>query len=61
MKSHTGDKPFHCPLCPHRAKRKDHLKKHMETHGAPVQGVFGQVEEGNFKDGDLSLSTHLFM
>nr|XP_045608092.1 longitudinals lacking protein, isoforms H/M/V-like isoform X17 [Procambarus clarkii] len=26
---HTGQKPFHCPYCPHRTNRKDALKAHV--------------------------------
>ncbi|KAG7167379.1 Zinc finger protein 845-like 3 [Homarus americanus] len=26
---HTGEKPFHCPYCPHRTNRKDALKAHV--------------------------------
>lgn len=27
--THTGEKPFHCPYCPHRANRKGNLKFHI--------------------------------
>ena len=32
---HTGEKPYQCPHCAHRANRKSNLKMHIESrHGA---------------------------
>ena len=27
--THTGEKPFQCPHCPHRSNRKGNLKYHI--------------------------------
>ncbi|XP_068237713.1 protein tramtrack, alpha isoform-like isoform X32 [Palaemon carinicauda] len=29
LMTHSGEKPFYCPYCPHRCARKDSLKLHM--------------------------------
>lgn len=29
MRTHTGEKPFACPYCPHKASQKIHLKTHI--------------------------------
>ncbi|KAL8590046.1 hypothetical protein ACOMHN_034277 [Nucella lapillus] len=31
-RSHTGEKPFKCPLCPHACTQQSKLKRHMKTH-----------------------------
>jgi len=31
-RSHTGEKPFQCPLCPHACTQASKLKRHMKTH-----------------------------
>lgn len=34
MRTHTGDKPWKCPLCPHSTSQSDNLKLHMrKDHG----------------------------
>lgn len=34
---HTGEKPYQCPHCSHRANRKSNLKMHIESrHGSQV-------------------------
>ena len=33
-RSHTGEKPFKCPLCPHACTQQSKLKRHMKTHSA---------------------------
>lgn len=30
VKTHTGEKPFHCPACPYRATRKEHMIRHLK-------------------------------
>lgn len=37
-RSHTGEKPFRCPLCPHACSQQSKLKRHMKTHGAQARG-----------------------
>uniref|UniRef100_W5M8Q5 Zinc finger protein 516 n=1 Tax=Lepisosteus oculatus TaxID=7918 RepID=W5M8Q5_LEPOC len=32
MRKHTGDKPYKCPYCDHRASQKGNLKIHIRTH-----------------------------
>ncbi len=31
-RSHTGEKPFKCPLCPHACSQASKLKRHMKSH-----------------------------
>lgn len=30
MRTHTGEKPYQCPHCDHKATQKSNLKKHIE-------------------------------
>ncbi|GCC23774.1 hypothetical protein chiPu_0002172 [Chiloscyllium punctatum] len=32
MRTHTGEKPYKCPYCDHRASQKGNLKIHIRTH-----------------------------
>ncbi|XP_051791661.1 zinc finger protein 516 isoform X1 [Erpetoichthys calabaricus] len=32
MRKHTGEKPYKCPYCDHRASQKGNLKIHIRTH-----------------------------
>ncbi|XP_037795354.1 gastrula zinc finger protein xLCGF3.1-like [Penaeus monodon] len=35
LMTHSGEKPFYCPQCPHRCARKDSLKLHIaRMHGS---------------------------
>ncbi|KAB7493993.1 hypothetical protein Anas_01033 [Armadillidium nasatum] len=37
---HTGEKPYQCPHCPHRANRKENLEDHIRRkHGFPSLSV----------------------
>lgn len=29
IRTHTGEKPFHCSSCPYQGSRQDHLNKHI--------------------------------
>ncbi|XP_052273602.1 B-cell lymphoma/leukemia 11A-like isoform X2 [Dreissena polymorpha] len=31
-RSHTGEKPYKCPLCPHACTQQSKLKRHLKTH-----------------------------
>jgi uncharacterized C2H2 Zn-finger protein len=42
MRSHTGDKPYHCKECPEKFARSDLLSRHVnKTHG-PAEGEDGK-------------------
>lgn len=32
MTKHTGERPFPCPICPHRSKERANLRRHLLTH-----------------------------
>lgn len=40
-RSHTGEKPFKCHLCPHACTQASKLKRHMKTHSSksPLSGA----------------------
>lgn len=42
MRTHTKSEPYGCPLCDHRAARKDYLQKHIAKSHAGV--TLDQVE-----------------
>ncbi|MPC73715.1 Zinc finger protein 536 [Portunus trituberculatus] len=31
IRTHTGEKPFHCPHCPYRAAHKSNVQRHIRT------------------------------
>ncbi|XP_067888602.1 zinc finger protein 516 isoform X2 [Heterodontus francisci] len=41
MRTHTGEKPYKCPYCDHRASQKGNLKIHIRTH------KMGDLSEGH--------------
>ncbi|XP_058532744.1 zinc finger protein 516 [Ochotona princeps] len=47
MRKHTGEKPYKCPYCDHRASQKGSLKVHIRSHrtGTLVQGHEPHVAE----------------
>ncbi|KAG8571404.1 hypothetical protein GDO81_011632 [Engystomops pustulosus] len=56
MRKHTGEKPYKCPYCDHRAAQKGNLKIHLRTHRT---GTLGQVPDAEISDvhaGELGAS-----
>lgn len=60
-RSHTGEKPFKCPKCPHACTQQSKLKRHMKTHSTKNQNAEGStspggtpidVKEEDIEDGD---------
>lgn len=36
-RTHTGEKPYQCPLCPYRATQSSHVRRHARfLHGQDV-------------------------
>lgn len=40
LRSHTGEKPYKCGLCPYACAQSSKLTRHMKTHGAPGKAAF---------------------
>ncbi|XP_049755933.1 zinc finger protein 516 isoform X2 [Elephas maximus indicus] len=59
MRKHTGEKPYKCPYCDHRASQKGNLKIHIRSHrtGTLVQGHEPEVGEAPL--GELRVSEGL--
>ncbi|CAG2230242.1 B-cell lymphoma/leukemia 11A-like isoform X1 [Mytilus edulis] len=54
-RSHTGEKPFKCPLCPHACTQQSKLKRHMKTHmnkSPMMPHVSNSSDGGNHGSGD---------
>ncbi|RXM35540.1 Zinc finger protein 516 [Acipenser ruthenus] len=47
MRKHTGDKPYKCPYCDHRASQKGNLKIHIRSH------KMGTLSHGHKEEEDL--------
>ncbi|KAG8504366.1 Zinc finger protein 516 [Galemys pyrenaicus] len=59
MRKHTGEKPYKCPYCDHRASQKGNLKIHIRSHrtGTLIQGhepEAGEVRAAEGLDGCTS-------
>ncbi|KAG7167371.1 Gastrula zinc finger protein xLCGF3.1-like, partial [Homarus americanus] len=55
LNTHTGEKPFCCPFCPHRANRKDNLKMHMRLkHLENLPGNMGGDLLNRYQDPSTS-------
>ena len=66
MRTHTKSEPYSCPLCVHRAARKDYLQKHiLKTHsGVSLEelesfhpSMYNIQEKIVFQEGKESRST----
>ncbi|KAJ8308001.1 hypothetical protein KUTeg_012875 [Tegillarca granosa] len=57
-RSHTGEKPFKCPLCPHACTQQSKLKRHMKTHmnKSPSSSIanMSNTSEGSLHSGSSS-------
>ncbi|XP_014438649.1 zinc finger protein 516 isoform X2 [Tupaia chinensis] len=53
MRKHTGEKPYKCPYCDHRASQKGNLKIHIRSHrtGTLVQGHEPEAGEARVSEG----------
>ncbi|XP_066435579.1 zinc finger protein 516 isoform X2 [Eleutherodactylus coqui] len=56
MRKHTGEKPYKCPYCDHRAAQKGNLKIHLRTHRTGTLGQVHDVELGDSHVGELGAS-----
>uniref|UniRef100_A0A8C9UTN6 Zinc finger protein 516 n=1 Tax=Spermophilus dauricus TaxID=99837 RepID=A0A8C9UTN6_SPEDA len=59
MRKHTGEKPYKCPYCDHRASQKGNLKIHIRSHrtGTLIQGH--EPEAGETQLGEMRVSEGL--
>lgn len=46
-RSHTGEKPFKCPICPHACTQQSKLKRHMKTHSKQSSTNSSNASEGS--------------
>ncbi|XP_054439766.1 zinc finger protein 516 [Pteronotus mesoamericanus] len=53
MRKHTGEKPYKCPYCDHRASQKGNLKIHIRSHrtGTLIQGHEPEAGEARVSEG----------
>ena len=53
MRKHTGEKPYKCPYCDHRAAQKGNLKIHIRGHraGTLTQGREPEAAETRVSEG----------
>ncbi|KAI5278367.1 hypothetical protein MUG91_G133n30 [Manis pentadactyla] len=53
MRKHTGEKPYKCPYCDHRASQKGNLKIHIRSHrtGTLIQGHEPEAGEMRVSEG----------
>ncbi|XP_041101662.1 zinc finger protein 516-like isoform X2 [Polyodon spathula] len=53
MRKHTGDKPYKCPYCDHRASQKGNLKIHIRSHKMGTLSHGHKEEEEDLGGGQL--------
>ena len=46
-RSHTGEKPFKCPMCPHACTQASKLKRHMKTHSSRHHGMSSSLSQAS--------------
>ncbi|XP_066572161.1 zinc finger protein 516 [Amia ocellicauda] len=60
MRKHTGEKPYKCPYCDHRASQKGNLKIHIRTHKMGTLSLGHDGEElGEGQLGEMGVSEGL--
>ncbi|XP_075389227.1 zinc finger protein 516 isoform X2 [Tenrec ecaudatus] len=61
MRKHTGEKPYKCPYCDHRASQKGNLKIHIRSHRTGTLVQSHEFEAGGAPLGELRASGGLDM
>nr|XP_006128908.1 zinc finger protein 516-like [Pelodiscus sinensis]XP_006128909.1 zinc finger protein 516-like [Pelodiscus sinensis]XP_006128910.1 zinc finger protein 516-like [Pelodiscus sinensis]XP_006128913.1 zinc finger protein 516-like [Pelodiscus sinensis]XP_014431890.1 zinc finger protein 516-like [Pelodiscus sinensis]XP_014431891.1 zinc finger protein 516-like [Pelodiscus sinensis] len=59
MRKHTGEKPYKCPYCDHRASQKGNLKIHIRSHRTGTLSHGHEVELGEAQLGEMGVSEGL--
>uniref|UniRef100_A0A8C8REU4 Zinc finger protein 516 n=1 Tax=Pelusios castaneus TaxID=367368 RepID=A0A8C8REU4_9SAUR len=59
MRKHTGEKPYKCPYCDHRASQKGNLKIHIRSHRTGTLSQGHEVEMGEVQLGEMRVSEGL--
>ncbi|WAR20229.1 BC11A-like protein [Mya arenaria] len=59
-RSHTGEKPFKCPLCPHACTQQSKLKRHMKTHSKPGMSCSNN-SEGSHASSSTAMAEKAFI
>ncbi|XP_074129769.1 zinc finger protein 516 [Sminthopsis crassicaudata] len=59
MRKHTGEKPYKCPYCDHRASQKGNLKIHIRSHRTGTLSQGHEPEMGESQLGEMGVSEGL--
>ncbi|CAI5779831.1 zinc finger protein 516 [Podarcis lilfordi] len=59
MRKHTGEKPYKCPYCDHRASQKGNLKIHIRSHRTGTISQGNEVEMGEAQLSETRVSEGL--
>ncbi|XP_027708171.1 zinc finger protein 516 [Vombatus ursinus] len=59
MRKHTGEKPYKCPYCDHRASQKGNLKIHIRSHRTGTLSQGHESEMGEAQLGEMGVSEGL--